>query len=616
MALRYGTPSGSDAAGVRKKTCIQPANRAVAPRRSSQLKVQKVLDLAAPASLPNGAAMPLAPSPEGLIARLQAAKLLDEAGLARARTLAAGGAVPLHLVLSRLGLVAERDLAEALAAELGLAVVAAAGYPAAPVLPEQLGERFLREAMVLPLAVTETGLELAMVDPFDRFARDAVAVAAGRPILPKVALAAELEAALTRLYQADQRDQDQLAAAGGELDEDIARLRDRASEAPVIRLANSLIDRAVAERASDIHIEPGPHGLDLRFRIDGRLRQVEAPPKALHLPLLSRLKLMAKLDIAERRLPQDGRIRIVSGGREIDLRIATMPGSHGESMVLRLLDRSAVRLELESLGYGDAALATINALLQRRSGIILVTGPTGAGKTTTLYAALRMLATPDVKVMSVEDPIEYHLDGITQIQVKPAIGLTFATALRSILRHDPDIIMVGEIRDRETAEIAIQAALTGHLVLSTLHTNSAVATIHRLLDMGIADYLIAPTLVGVIAQRLVRRLCPDCARPAPDGWRQRVAGGDEAAALAVHEPVGCPACHGLGYRGRVAVSEILALTEPLRQQILRRGSPHELQAAAAAAGMVTLRQDGFRKVVAGLTTVEEVLRLGLEDAAP
>lgn len=539
------------------------------------------------------------PSEQTLIARLKAESLLDAGGLKRASALATRDRTPLHLVLTRLGIVAERDMAAALAAEFDLEVVAKDGYPTMPVLPERLSERFLRDVMVLPLSVSDTEIDLAMIDPEDRFAKEAVAMAAGVPVRPKVALAAELDAALTRLYRAEPFGGASDIAADDGFDEDIARLRDRASEAPVIRLANSLIDRAVADHASDIHIEPGPHDLDIRFRVDGRLRKVEAPAKAMHLALLSRLKLMAKLDIAERRLPQDGRIRIVSGGREIDLRIATIPGHHGESMVLRLLDRSAVRLELESLGYGDTALETIKSLLRRRSGIILVTGPTGAGKTTTLYAALRLLATPDVKVMSVEDPIEYHLDGITQIQVKPAIDLTFATALRSILRHDPDIVMIGEIRDRETAEIAIQASLTGHLVLSTVHTNSAVATIHRLIDMGVPSYLLAPTVVGIIAQRLVRRLCPTC-------------GGAATTSYVPREPVGCAACRHSGYRGRIAVTEILSMTDPVRQQIINNADAVELQQAAEAGGMITLKDDGLAKVEAGQTSIEEVLRLGLD----
>lgn len=530
---------------------------------------------------------------DALLAHLLARGLVAPDAVARARAAAAQGAEAAHVVLARLGLVSEADLAAAMALVLDLGAAAPTDFPAEPLLPDRLGVRFLRQVAVLPLRVMPDRLVLAMADPLDFYARRAVAVATGLLVEVRVALRGELEAALDRLH-AEVPAAAQPDMAG--LDDDISRLRDLASEAPVIRLANAVIDRAAAAGASDIHMTPLAGRLSIRFRIDGELRETEAPPRGLHAALLSRLKLMAGLDIAERRLPQDGRIRVVHAGRELDLRVATTPSLHGESMVIRLLNREAAALDLGRLGLPAAPLAALRRLIAQPNGIVLVTGPTGSGKTTTLYAALAALNRPERKLMSVEDPVEYHLDGMIQTQVQPAIGLDFARALRAILRHDPDIVLVGEIRDRETAEIALRAALTGHLVLSTLHTNSAAATMPRLLEMGVADHLMAATLRGVVAQRLVRTLCAACRVPAGSG-------------ATAHRPVGCTACHGTGFRGRAALIEVLAVTAPIRTLLMRHADAAAIEAQAVADGMRTLHDDGLDRVAAGLTTHEEVMKV-------
>jgi general secretion pathway protein E len=398
-----------------------------------------------------------------------------------------------------------------------------------------------------------------------------------------------------------------------------------ASDAPVIRLVQSLVERAAAAQASDIHIEPREDSVRVRFRIDGVLHTVETLPLSLKAALSSRIKIMAQLNIAERRLPQDGRIRVNVRGREIDLRVSTMPAMCGESVVLRLLERSSVALDFQALGFDGAALAAFQSALQQPNGIILVTGPTGSGKTTTLYTALSTLNSTERKLFTVEDPVEYRLEGVNQIQVNPKIGLTFATALRSILRQDPDIVMVGEIRDLETAEIAIRASLTGHLVLSTVHTNSAAATVTRLLDMGVEDYLMASSLKAVVAQRLVRRLCKACSQPAEISPAQlerivKYAGitspSAASAAHGIRRARGCGECHHTGFSGRTTVYEVLTVTEPVRDAILSEATERRLDDAGQASGMVPMLGNGIAKVLAGETTLEEVLRVTrFEDAA-
>jgi general secretion pathway protein E len=390
---------------------------------------------------------------------------------------------------------------------------------------------------------------------------------------------------------------------------ELDRLREAASDAPVIRLVNSLLGRAVDDRASDLHMEPTADGLTVRLRIDGRLQSLDpAVPMRQRDSVVSRVKLMAGLDIAERRLPQDGRIAHAVRGQEVDFRVATIPTAHGESVVVRVLDRAQVRLDFEALGFDEVAMTALRPQLAAPHGMLLVTGPTGSGKTTSLYAALALLNTPERKLMTIEDPIEYQLAGVQQVQVQPGIGLNFARALRSFLRHNPNVVMVGEVRDLETAQIAVQVALTGHLVLSTLHTNDAASCVTRLLDMGVEDYLIASTCNAILAQRLVRMLCPACRVPyAVSVDRANRLGIGENERVTLYKAQGCKECNSSGYKGRSTILEVLPLTDSIRDLVLRRASAAEISRAAIGEGMRTMHSHGMQKVAAGLTTVEEVL---------
>ena len=516
-------------------------------------------------------------------------------------------------IMTRLGMVDEREMAEMLAEFLALPLARPGDYPSAPLCAAELAADFIARARALPLRETPEGLVLAMADPTDLYTIKAVRLAAGRPVLPWVAVASELAAALGRLYGLGDGDAGRAGlmppAATGD---DRRRLDDFASEEPVIRYVNWLIGHAAAARASDIHIEAGADRVALRLRIDGVLRDMAPPPAGLHDNIVSRLKVMAGLNMAERRLPQDGRFRVVVEGREIDLRVSIVPVLHGESVVLRLLDRQQAPLDLAGLGFGVPLREGLVRLLTMPSGMLLVTGPTGSGKTSTLYAALQLLNDRERKILTIEDPVEYQLPGINQIPVHPAIGLNFANLLRSVLRQDPDILLVGEIRDLETARIAAQAALTGHLLLSTLHTNDAVGAIIRLIDMGLEDYLVAAVLKGVLAQRLVRCLCPACREkqmPPP-----AVLDRPQFAALCGHQrgfyrPVGCEACGGTGYRGRTAIAELLVFDPAFAQCVVSRSDGATLLARARAGGMVELHSDGLSKAAAGITSLDEVLRV-------
>jgi general secretion pathway protein E len=463
-----------------------------------------------------------------------------------------------------------------------------------------LPQRFLRSARIVPLGQEGDVLTLGMADSADTATADAVALATGLRVQPVALSDGEIEAALDRLFGGGEPTgglTDLLAEAAADHEADTDTLRDLASEAPVVRLVNRLIAQAVERRASDIHVEPFEGELRIRYRIDGQLVEQEPAARAAAAAIVSRLKLMAGLDIAERRLPQDGRIKLPVRGRDVDFRVATAPSLHGESVVLRVLDRSGVTLDFAALGLAPEQRAALLRQLDRPNGIVLVTGPTGSGKTTTLYTALERLNRPERKLVTVEDPVEYQIAGINQIQVKNEIGLDFAGVLRSTLRHDPDIIMIGEIRDIDTARIAVQAALTGHLVLSTLHTNSAAATIARLVDLGVSDYLIASTLNAVVAQRLVRVLCPDCREshllPAALAMELGLEGQPP-----IFRPKGCQACLGTGYRGRVALFEVLEIDETARERMLAR------QPVPKAAH--SLSADGLDKVLAGVTSLDEV----------
>ncbi len=553
---------------------------------------------------------------------------LADADLQRARRVREGTGEGLDTLLVKLGLVSERDLAEALAGHLNLPLVRPGDYPEVSATNGGVSPRFLKESRVIPLFEDERGLTVAMSNPTDDYVLSALRLATGKTITPRVGIASELEAAFERLYGSGRSAMGQIVDSIGLADnltdeEQIQHLKDLASEAPVIRLVNLMIARAVESRASDIHIEPFENRLKVRYRVDGVLREVESPPSRLSAAVISRIKIMAKLNIAERRLPQDGRIQLRAQGKEIDLRVSTVPTLWGESVVMRILDKASVVLDFQMLGFAPRTLKRFLDVLHLPHGILLVTGPTGSGKTTTLYTALQTLNTPERKILTVEDPVEYQLEGINQIQAKPQINLTFANALRSIVRQDPDVIMIGEMRDLETASIAVQSALTGHLVLSTLHTNDAAGSVTRLLDMGVDDYLLTSTISGILAQRLVRLLCTQCRQPyqalpelveemrlhrfTETGDRSpRTPGGS---GITLYKAVGCEQCGGTGYRGRAAIMEFLVISDPLRRMVLKHADATELQAEAQKEGMDTMYEDGLRKAVAGSTTIEEVLRV-------
>jgi general secretion pathway protein E len=546
-----------------------------------------------------------------LIARGQC----DGRTIERAGRVAAETGQRLDSVLIQLGLLTERGLAETYAALLRLPIAIPARYPTeAPLLADRLPPRFLRQARAMPVAIEHDVLVLAVADPLDAFTPAAVAAAAGRSVRLEVAVPIELEAALERLYPAegDQEEAPSESGGGSPLEADTERLKDLASEAPVIRLVNQIITRAVETNASDIHVEPFEDRLRVRYRYDGMLHEADNPPVRLTAAITSRIKIMARLDIAERRLPQDGRIRLAVRGQEIDFRVSTVPSLHGETVVLRILDRAAVAFDYTKLGLPAAVISRFQAAMALPNGIVLVTGPTGSGKTTTLYTGLLALNSIERKIVTVEDPIEYRLHGITQMQVHEQIGLTFAEFLSAIVRQDPDVIMVGEIRNQETAQVAAQAALLGRLVLSTLHTNSAAAAVTRLRDMGLEDYLLAAVLRGVLAQRLVRRLCPSCRRavPAPTELIRRfdLAARCSAETVMLHHPVGCAECRQSGYRGRFAIAEFLALNPEIEHLIFARADHNSIERAAIGAGMTPLLQCGLEAAMAGETTIEEVVR--------
>ncbi len=534
----------------------------------------------------------------------------------------AGGTERLGAILTRQGWVAERVLYQALSEQLGIRLASAADFPALPVFEEQVSTRFIQESRALPIREDAERLVLAMADPLDGFALSAFQLVSGREVEALLGLPSEIDAAFERLYVEGRSSIGQIV---GETDEavdletssDVQHLKDLASEAPVIRVVNLIMERALEARASDIHIEPFENRLIVRYRIDGVMQEVESPPRRLSAAVISRIKIMANLDIAERRLPQDGRIKLRVKHKEIDMRVSTVPTMHGESVVMRVLDKGGVPLDFDTLGFDAPTLKRFLDALTQPHGIVLVTGPTGSGKTTTLYTALQLLNKPDVKILTVEDPVEYQMEGINQIQVKPQIGLTFANALRSIVRQDPDVIMIGEIRDLETAQIAVQSALTGHLVISTLHTNDAPSTVNRLLDMGVEDYLLTSTVNGILAQRLVRSLCKVCREayePLPEVVQEfdlRRYAGDSP--ITLYRPVGCEACGGTGYSGRLGIMEMLPVTDAIRGLIMRHAVSGDLRRQAIADGMQTLYEDGLRKVVAGIVTLDEVLRVTRED---
>ena len=514
-------------------------------------------------------------------------------------------------------------LLETLSKELSLPFISLEEYPKTqlPIKELNISEAFLKEKTIFPIQIKDDTLTIAVFDPFDLHTIENLKISLGKNI--KILLSTEetiVEAIETyygagdstmgRMVESIKDDENSFT----DTDLDTEHIRDMASEAPVIKLVNHIISKATEMGASDIHLEPFAEDLILRYRIDGILHNFEAPPKKLNSALCTRIKIMAKLDISERRLPQDGRIKLKVHGKDIDMRVSTLPTLYGESVVIRILDRGNLTVELEKMGFPKQELEQFQKLIHKPYGKLLVTGPTGSGKTTTLYGALQNINTPDKKIITIEDPVEYQIRGINQIHVKPQIGLDFASGLRSIVRQDPDVIMVGEIRDAQTADVAIQAALTGHLVFSTVHTNDAAGAITRLLDMGVENYLISSALLGILAQRLVRVICRTCIEPiqvAPALIAEIDNPGQDS--IKAFHGKGCKECNHTGFRGRAGIYELLVVDETVRQLILTKATSQTIRESARKKGMTTLREDGWKKVAKGITTVEEVLRVTLNE---
>ena len=557
---------------------------------------------------------------QSLLQTLQASNKLSVSELKKAEHVQKTSlAESLPQLLVKLGLCSELDVADAFVESGHFEKVTPDQYPLEVQLPETVSLRFLKNYHIIGLAQTKDAISVAMMDPADPFTINSLRLATGKTILAKVGLLTEIDAALDIQYGEDRSKADKLIAESltddlGE--EDLAHLKDLASEAPVIKMVNLIMQRAIETRASDIHIEPFEQILKVRLRIDGVLQEIDAPNVKSTAAVISRIKIMAKLNIAERRLPQDGRIKVQMIGKELDLRVSTIPTMHGESVVIRLLDKENTVLDFAALGFSGRHLQQFIDVLSQPHGIILITGPTGSGKSTTMYAALKQLNTPERKIITVEDPVEYQMEGINQIQAKPQIGLTFASALRSIVRQDPDVIMIGEMRDLETARIAVQSALTGHLVLSTLHTNDAAGGVTRLLDMGLEEYLLTSTVNGILAQRLVRKLCPQCKKGAIAGPETvnnlRLQRFTSQRDIVLYQPVGCSACSNTGYRGRLAIIEFLPMTDPIRKLIMAHEEAGAIQKLAIAEGMQTLYENGLVKAIEGITTLEEVMRVTSE----
>jgi type IV pilus assembly protein PilB len=545
---------------------------------------------------------------EGLITQAQ----LDAALKAQAER-----GLPIGQLLVELGAVTEAVLTGALARQLGLEFVDLAEHPidrgAVALLPEAMARRLL----ALPVGWEDDRLQVAMADPGNVLAIDDLRAVTGAEIQVVVATRTQLAEAIDRFHRLDAEVDEVAQIAAEELagDDDEAVAREGVEDAPIVKFVNLLIAQAVADRASDIHVEPTESDLRIRFRVDGVLHEVMHSPRSIQGGVISRLKVMADINIAERRIPQDGRISLNVAGKAIDLRVATLPTVYGEKVVMRILDKTQARLSLEDLGFHPAVLPRFEACFRKPYGTVLVTGPTGSGKSTTLYATLNVLNSADKNVITVEDPVEYRLPGVNQVQVNPKAGLTFASALRSILRSDPDIVLVGEIRDRETATIAIEASLTGHLVLSTLHTNDAASTPMRLVEMGVEPFLVVSALDCVVAQRLARKLCDRCreeyepthAELTEAGWPAALLKAEGAPSL--YRAVGCAACSRTGYRGRLAVHEVLVMSEEIRRMVVERYSSDDIKKTALAQGMLTLREDGLVKVAQGKTTLEELFRV-------
>ncbi len=540
--------------------------------------------------------------------------LVDEAQLAAAYDEHQRAGRSLGRILVEHGVLSEAQLVEALAHQIGLPFVDLTEFSVDGSAVALVAAAVCRRHTVLPIGYDEGRLLLAMADPANVFAVDDVRSLTGLEPRPVVATRDDLLSAIDRFCRADS-DLDDLGSAltAPEEDEDLARLKEVVDEAPIVKFVNLLITQAIQDRASDIHIEPGESDLRVRYRIDGVLHEVMRSPRAIQSGVISRLKIMSDIDIAERRIPQDGRMSLSAHGVKVDLRVATLPTVWGEKVVMRILDNSTARLALTDLGFEESNYRRFSESFSKPYGMILVTGPTGSGKSTTLYATLNIIARPEINVITVEDPVEYRLPGINQVQVNAKAGLTFAAALRSILRADPDVVLIGEIRDHETAQIAIEASLTGHLVLSTLHTNDAAGAVTRLTEMGIEPFLVGSALDCVLAQRLARRLCPRCKEPyQPEPEELMSAGypwipGEDLPVL--HRAAGCSACAKTGYKGRLALHEVMGVSEEIERLTVARASASDIAEAAVRAGMHQLRVDGMHKVRDGVTSIEEILRV-------
>jgi len=523
-------------------------------------------------------------------------------------------------ILVELGFLSEHDLLEALSSQFGLKYLTFSEFPKSIPNDSYPSVKFMKQYKFVPIGVEEGVLQIALADPFNEYVFEALEVFSDTPMEIYLSSEKDITEAIEQYFGSNiqmtsimegMREEEE-ETVGIELQEDVHHLRDMAFEAPIVKLVNMLITRAVESRASDIHIEPFENNVKVRYRIDGALTEVEAFPKRIQPAVISRIKIMSRLNIAERRLPQDGRIKLRVSGREIDLRVSSIPTIYGESMVMRILDRGSVLVGLEYLGFPEETIDEYKKLIVSPYGMLLVTGPTGSGKTTTLYASLSEINSEDKKIITIEDPIEYQIQGINQIQIKPQIGLTFANGLRHIVRQDPDIVMVGEIRDVETSEISIHSALTGHLVFSTLHTNDAAGAITRLLDMGIEAFLVSSSLIGVLAQRLVRVICPKCKEP----YKPQQEMIDKIELLSdnvtTYHGKGCDECRHTGYQGRTGIFELMVVNEEIRRLIMERASSEVIRKKAVAGGMQILRDSGWQKVQEGVTTIEEVLRVARE----
>ncbi|MCK5138590.1 MAG: type II secretion system ATPase GspE [Thermodesulfovibrionia bacterium] len=524
-------------------------------------------------------------------------------------------------ILVDLGFISETDMLKALSFQLGMKYLTFSEFP--KMIPDSSypAMKFMKQYKLVPIGIENNVFKVAMADPLDEYALNALRVFTGKSLEISLSSEKDIMEAIEHYFGGNvqmttimegMREED-VESIGIDLQEDVHHLRDMAFEAPIVKLVNMLITRAVESRVSDIHVEPFENNVKVRYRIDGALNELEPLPKRIQAAVISRIKIMSRLNIAERRLPQDGRIRLRVSGRDIDLRISTMPTIYGESVVMRILDRGSTLIVLDHLGFPKGVLERYRKLITIPYGMLLVTGPTGSGKTTTLYASLREINSPDKKIITIEDPIEYQVEGVNQIQVMPKIGLTFANGLKHIVRQDPDIIMVGEIRDIETAEISIHSALTGHLVFSTLHTNDAPGAVTRLLDMGIEGFLVSSSIIGVLAQRLVRLICNSCKVPflPPQELIDKIEWLETD--VTTYHGSGCEECRNTGYKGRTGIFELMIMSEEMRQLVLEKASADIIRQKAISQGMQVLRECGWHKIKQGLTTIEEVLRVTQEE---